>query len=330
MDPGACSFTFPDTNTVEITCTNDVDNSSVIPSSLLNSSYFSNVTRIEFNPPLTALPSYLCSLPSREIDLSYQSFTTLTSETFPCLDSFTKVTLSHNDITSVNMPSGNFTTLSYLDLSSNRLINLPYSILIPSPSSLRLLDLRNNSIVSIDLFLQTLQNITVLLDDNPINSSSIINPQNVTIPWNNNSTSTANITYPSTITNSTYIFNDATILTAGACTQNAVLTYRNILRATFSNILLDCTCASINLKEIFLRTGSNILNSFNCSNTDNAETYSALTMSSCGSSALNFTTGLCYNESLQVCFTFLKKISLEKLDKNIRINALIFNYLYML
>jgi len=207
------------------------------------------------------------------------------------------------------MKSGNFTNLNYLDLSSNRLTTIPYSILIPTPSSLRYLDLRNNSITSIDLFLYTLKDITVNLGDNPINSTSIINPQNITLPSGNNTNSTVNITLPSSVTSSTYIFNDQTALTAGTCTLNTVLAYLNILRLTYNNVLLNCTCASITLKEIFLRGGSIITNTFNCSNGTTAANFDVLTMSSCASTALNFSMGLCYNESLQVCSIFLKNLS---------------------
>ena len=191
MNPGACFFTFSNTSAVRIRCTSDISASSTIPSASLSTTYFSSVTVIDLTPPISSLPPYLCSLPSHEIDLSYQAFTTLTNQTFPCLDWFHKVNLAHNNLASVNMPSGNFTTLSYLDLSSNRLTTLPYSILTPTPSSLRYLDLRNNLITSIDLFLYTLRNITVDLRGNPINSSSIINPQNVTLPSGNNTNSTA-------------------------------------------------------------------------------------------------------------------------------------------
>jgi len=309
MNPGACFFTFLSTTVARIQCTNDISSSSTIPSTLLNTTYFSNITTIDFPTSISSLPSYLCSLPSRQIDLSYQSFTTLDNAVFPCLDWFYKVTLSHNNISSVNMASGNFTNLNYLDLSSNRLTTLPYSILTPTPSSLRYLDLRNNSITSIDLFLYTLKNITVDLRDNPINSSSIINPQNVTLPSGNSTNSTATITFPSSVTSSTYIFNDQTALTAGTCTRAAVLEYLGILQMTYNNILLDCTCASINLEEIFIRGGGNIANSFNCSNGTSAANFAALTMASCGSAALNFTAGLCYNESLQVCSIFLKNFS---------------------
>lgn len=309
MHPGACFFTFSNPVTVQIKCTNDISNSSTIPSALLSSNYFSNITRVNFTPPISSLPPYLCSLPSHEINLSFESFTTLSDATFPCLDWFYKVTLAYNQLTSVNMSSGNFTNLTILDLSSNRLTKIPYSILIPTPSSLRYLDLRNNSITSIDLFLYTLKNITVDLRDNPINSSSIINPQNITLPTGNNTNSTVNIILPSSVTNSTYIFNDQTALTAGTCNLNTVLAYRDTLQSMYNNVVLDCSCASINLKQIFLRSGSDITDSFNCSNGTTAANFYTLTMSSCGKTALNFSTGLCYNESLQVCSILLKNLS---------------------
>ncbi|CAF2103953.1 unnamed protein product [Rotaria magnacalcarata] len=300
MTPGACFFTFSNLSTVRIICTNDTSNSSTIPNELLSSNYFSNITRIDFGRSISSLPSYLCSLPSGNIDLSFQSFTTLTDETFPCLDSFRSVILNNNQLTNVTMKSGNFTNLVSLDLSSNGLREIPYSILTPTPSSLRFLDLRNNSINSIDLFLYTLKNITVDLRDNPINSSTIINPKNVTLSQQNNTNSPANITFPIAISNSTYILNDQAALTAGTCNSYAVLVYRNALRSTYNNILLDCTCASINLKQIFLRSQSNILDDFNCSNGSLVESFNNLTILSCESTALNFATGLCYTESLQI------------------------------
>jgi hypothetical protein len=306
MNPGACFFTFFNSTSARIKCTTDLSNSSTIPSDLLSSTYFSGITHIDFTYSISSLPSYLCTLPSRSIDLSFQSFTTLSDATFPCLDWFHTVSLAYNQLTSVNMSSGNFTNLNSLDLSSNRLTQLPYSILTPTPSSLRYLDLRNNSITSIDLFLYTLKNITVDLRDNPINTSSIIDPQNVTLPSGYNITSTINITFSSSVTNSTYIFNDQTALTAGTCDANAILMYRDILRSTFNNVLLDCSCASITVKEIFLRSGLNVTDDFNCTNGTSAASFYNLTMSSCGSSALNFSTGLCYNASLQVCSIFSK------------------------
>lgn len=309
MNPGACFFTFSNINTVLIKCTNDTSGSSTIPTTLLSTTYFSNVTRIDFTVLISSLPSYLCSLPSGEIDLSYEAFTTLSDQTFPCLDSFRKVTLSNNQITSVNMASGNFTNLTILDLSSNLLTVLPYSILHPTPTSLRFLDLRNNSITSIDLFYYTLKNITIDLRDNPINSSSIINSQNITISSGNNTNSTVSVILPSSVTNSTYIFNDQTALTAGTCNLNTVLAYKVILQSIYNNVVLDCSCASINLKEIFVRGGSNITDSFTCSNGTSATNFYTLTISSCASSALNFSNGLCYNESLQVCLIFLKDLN---------------------
>lgn len=336
MNPGACYFAFSNSSTVRIQCTSDISASSSIPSALLSTTYFSNITIIDFGTAISALPRYLCSLPSREINLSYQAFTTLTNETFPCLDSFTKVTLAHNNLATVNMPTGNFTNLAYLDLSSNRFTSIPYSILRPTPSSLRYLDLRNNSITSIDLpFLSESKNITVDLRDNPVNNSAnIINPQNVTLPIMNNTNSTVIIIPPTSTSNSTYIFNDQTALTAGTCNRDAVLAYRNIIRMIFSDVVLDCSCASINLKGIFQRIGSSITNSFNCSAGTTAANFATLTMSSCASTALNFTNGLCYNESLQVCWKPCKCFNRRKTPKDSDENRLVqsvnTDYIYLI
>ena len=301
MNPGLCFFNFSNSTSVRIKCTTDLSSSSTIPSDLLSSIYLSNITHIDFTYSISSLPSYLCSLPSRNIDLSFQSFTILSDATFPCLDWFHTVKLSYNQLTSVNMANGNFTNLNSLDLSSNYLTVLPYSILHPTPTSLRFLNLRNNSITFIDLFFYTLKNITIDLRDNPINTSSIINSQNVTLIPENNTTSTLNVTFPSSVTNSTYVFNDQTALTAGTCNIIAILNFRDVLRSTFNNILLDCTCASLTIRDIFLRSGSNITDYFNCSNPSTAASFYTLTTLTCGSATLNFTSGLCYNESLQVC-----------------------------
>lgn len=266
----------------------------------MQSNYFANVSRVEFGRRVSTLPNYVCSLPSRRIDLSYQSFTTLSDATFPCLNTFRVVSLSNNVLTSVNIAQSNFTTLTSLDLSSNRLTELPYSIINRTPNSLRFLDLRNNSITSIDLFLYTLKNITIDLRDNPINTSSIINPFNISLSAINTTNPSVNLTLPLTTNNGIYTFNDQTALTAGACNRYTVLALRNTLALT-SNVQLDCSCASINLKQIFLRNASNITDDFTCINGTNATSFYALTMQSCGSAALNFTSGLCYNESLQVC-----------------------------
>jgi hypothetical protein len=211
------------------------------------------------------------------------------------------------------MASGNFTQLTTLDLSSNRLTTIPYSILTPTPSSLRYLDLRNNSITSIDVFLYTLKNITVDLRDNPINSP-IINPQNVTFPSGNNTNLTVTLIVPSSVSNSTYIFNDQTALTAGTCTRDAVLTFLDQLQLSYYDVVLDCTCASVNLEVVFARIGYVITDDFNCTNGTTAANFANLTISSCGTAAVNFSTGLCANTSLQVCSIFLKNLNEEKFN----------------
>ncbi|CAF3498111.1 unnamed protein product [Rotaria socialis] len=296
MNPGACFFSFSNKTKMSIQCTNDTsDSSSKIPTSLLSSSYMANITRIIFPSLISSLPFYLCSLPSRQIDLSSETFTTLTDATFPCLDSFNTVDLAFNQITSVAMSNGNFKSLTSLDLSSNRLTALPYSILTPSPTSLRYLDLRNNSLTSIDLFIYTLKNITINLDNNPINSSSVINPQNVTISSILNST--ANITFPSTVSNITLIIQDSIALTNATCDNfQALKAYLSSLQSTFSAVLLACTCASINLKQIYAQNGRNITDDYKCSNSEDTNNFYALNVSSCLNSP-DYQAGLCANQS---------------------------------
>jgi hypothetical protein len=284
---------------MNIISTNDTSNTlSRIPETLLSTTYMSGIERVIFPSPISSLPTYLCYLPSGIIDLSYQAFTTLTDVTFPCLDLFNKVILSFNQLTSVNMSSGNFQNLSYLDLSSNMLTSLPYSILRPTPSSLRYLDLRNNSITNIDLFIYTLKNITVYLDNNPINSSNINNPNNVTL---DNSTSTVNISYPSSVTNSSIIIQDTTVGSFIACASfNSIRSFLLNLRSASSSVLLLCTCASFSLKQLYQANGLNITNDFNCSVATQQQRFLSFTNISCPN-ATQFPTTLC-NAIIQVCF----------------------------
>jgi Leucine-rich repeat (LRR) protein len=273
----------------------------------------SNITIVTYPSPISSLPSYLCALPSHQIDLSYQDFTTLTDATFPCLDSFNQVILSYNQITSVNMTNGNFTNLTILDLSSNLLTTLPYSILRPTPTSLRYLNLANNSITSIDLFLYTLKNITVNLNGNPINSSNIINPENATLA--SNTSSTVNITFPPSVTTSIIIIQDTTAAILFACSSFAAI--RSFLlnfRSATTRIFLECTCASYSLKELYQENGANILSDFGCSNPKQQLTYESLTNGSCAN-VINFQTESC-NAPVQVCllmFNFLIEIINESI-----------------
>ena len=286
MSPGACFFIFTNTTTVNIQCTNDTSNTqSTIPTSLLTNSYLANINSVSYPTLLSSFPTYLCALPSKQIDLSYQAFTTLSDATFPCLDSFTKISLAHNQITSVSISNGNFQNLTSLDLSSNLLTSLPYSILTPTPTSLRYLDLRNNSITSIDLFVYTLKNITVNLDNNPINSSSIINPTNATLTGNG--TSSVNITFPSSVTNTTTVVQDSTVASLFLCGASFPLIQSALsnLQKTANAVLL-CTCKSYGLIQLYIAHGANILDTFTCSNTADAQSFANLTNITCSNEPL--------------------------------------------
>ncbi|CAF2795365.1 unnamed protein product [Rotaria sp. Silwood2] len=323
MNPGACYFSFSNNTSMMIGCTNDTSNSlSRIPTNLFSSSYMSSITRITFPSPISSLPSYICSLPSREIDLSFQVFTTLNDATFPCLDSFRIINLSFNQLTSVTMTNGNLKNLTSLDLSSNKLTSLPYSILNPTPTSLRYLDLRNNSINYIDLFIFTLKNITINLSNNPINSSNIINPQNITLT--NNDTSTVNITLPVTVTNSTITITDFIAFEYGLCNSfQSLRNYLLTLQSQVSRLLLECTCASINLKQIYQQNGYRVTNDFPCSNTSAVASFDALNMTYCPN-ATNFQSGLCTNNSSEpLSTTIAPSLQSNNGDSNSSSTALI-------
>ena len=286
---------------MSIRCVNDTPYSFPrLPEDLLISDYMTNITRVTLASPMSVLPEYLCSLPSRVIDLSFQQFTTLTPATFPCLDYFRTVNLASNMMTSVNMPSGNFTNLLSLDLSSNSLTSIPSSILRPSPSSLSFLDLRYNSITAIDLLLYTLRNITVNLDGNPINNQTIVNPSNITVPAisANDTGSRANLTLPPTAAAQPLILNDAAISTARVCTSAGVEAYIALTGFSNASIRLDCTCASISLKVLYESNGTRITDRFTCTNGTSAVNFTALTLSSCPN-ALNLTVG-CLDPTLIV------------------------------
>lgn len=286
-------------------CNIEVSNSnSRMPGELANSSYITNITNVIFPNRTSLLPSYLCSLPSKEINLNDQAFTTLTAATFPCLDWFTKVTLARNQITSVNMPNGNFQSLTTLDLSSNALSGIPYSILRPSPSSLRILDLRNNSLNAVDLFLYTLKNITVYLDNNPINRSIIINPENIIV--DPNSTSTINIIWPPGTTDIAIVLNDAYVLGIGKCPYITSFQYLKTV-PSFERATIRCTCLSFGLKELYQANGSNIIDYWNCSDPRETQNFLSLNRTNC-SSAIVFSTAPCDQVCLFIVILFMEMI----------------------
>ena len=261
-----------------------------LPNDSVINDYLATVTRVTLPTPISVLPPSLCSLPSREIDLSNQQFTTLSPATFPCLDQFRKVNLAFNRLSSVNEPTGNFTNLILLDLSNNNLTSLPYSLLRPTPSSLSNLDLRNNSISAIDLFLYTLKNISVNLDGNPINNLTIINPQNVSIPISasNDSTSGVNVTLPLTLNGQSFILSDQVASAARFCTPAGVEAFLAARKLANASVQLDCSCASISLRMAYTSNGTSIIDRFTCINGTSPAIFTGLTSSGCPG-ALNLT-----------------------------------------
>jgi hypothetical protein len=183
------------------------------------------------------------------------------------------------------MATGDFHTLATLNLSSNLLTSLPYSILRPTPSSLRYLDLRNNSISSIDLYVYTLKNITVNLDNNPINSSSITNPQGGTL--SGNGTSSVTVIYPSSVTNTTYIIQDSTVASLFPCGASFSLIQSTLayIHTTIKALLL-CTCQSYALSQLYTANGFSITKTFSCSNASSSATFASLNNVTCANETL--------------------------------------------
>ena len=273
---------------MSIRCTNDTQMDTMsIPDDLLSTSYMSTITRVTLVSPMSRLANFLCSLPSRVIDLSGQTFTSLTDATFPCLDQFTEVILSGNQISSVGITTGNFTRLTRLDLSSNLLTSIPNSIMTPTPNSLNTLNLQNNSIQQIDLFLYTVRNMSILLDGNPINSSAIINPMNVTLPDLAGQTTNpaANLIFPQSVTSSVLVLNDDLAFTALACSADKIENFAATMRLSFSEVRLDCSCASIYIKELYENSTSTINEQFNCSEGSTFTTFTTLSLANCSNSS---------------------------------------------
>jgi Leucine-rich repeat (LRR) protein len=296
MSPGQCVFTFYNTTSMRIRCTSDVpSNLTSLPETLWANSYFRQITRIDFGRRIASLPLFACSLPSRRIDLTGQAFTVLNESTFPCLDRFESVNMAYNNLTSINLPQ-TLEILRSLDLSYNSLTTLPYSLLQRLPPNLNSLDLSGNSITSIDTILFTLRNIRIDLRNNRVDKTSLTNLQNrILLSWNASQPPFQIVLDPA----GEFVLNDRMGLVAGACTPSSILTLRDALQSS-DDVRLDCSCASINLKEIFRRAGSNILDNFTCSSEGDPERFNTLSIATCSETALNFATGLCLNESLKV------------------------------
>lgn len=249
--------------------------------------YLDNIIRVVLTPSMSTLPSYLCTLPSREIDLSSQNFISLTDSTFSCLDTYRKVHFPFNQISSVRTSTGNFSTLEWLDLSSNNLTEIPVTLLRPSPSSLRYLDLRNNSIRQLDLVLFTLRNITVLLDNNPISSTNYTNNANVTITEFvvNGTASGTNVSISLNLTNTFFVVNDQQMLRVRSCTPDSIRVTVAALSMFSGTPQLDCSCASIRIKLIFNRNGTRITDTYNCSSATQTDIFNGLTLVNCPEAA---------------------------------------------
>ncbi|CAF1446780.1 unnamed protein product, partial [Didymodactylos carnosus] len=283
---GYCLFNLVSINEAAVQCTNDT-NPITIPNDLTG--YFTNVTKLDFtNFSLSTLPAYVCSLKLTQIDLSNQLFTQLTDSTFPCLDQFQYISLADNNINTVSITNNNFATLTTLDLSGNDLVAPPYTLL-SSSLPLKNINLQDNLITSMDLWLYAFGS-SIDLTDNPM-TNTITNYQNITL---SSSVSIAsNISLPS----STFIIDDSISAMYGICNVTNIPLFRSFLQALDQSstvtILVNCTCASIHLKNLY----PNITNDFSCSNSSDNNTFLNLQSYNCTNTNV-ITTGLCTFQNL--------------------------------
>ena len=308
---GACFCTFDTTTTMSVRClSGTVDSSLRWDNQTFPAGYLDNITRVNLIPLMSRLPSYLCTLPSREIDLRSLNFNSLTDATFSCLDTYQKVHLPFNQISSVQTSTGNFNTLEWLDLSSNNLTEIPVTLLRPSPSSLRYLDLRNNSIRQLDLILFTLRNITVLLDNNLINSTDYTNNANVTVTEfvTNSTVSGTNLSISLNLTNTFFTINDQQMLLARSCTPSSIRATVAALSIFSGSPRLDCSCASIRIKLIFDQNGTRLTDTYTCRFATETDIFNGLTLANCSTAA-----------DISVCVSATYSVSFfDKKQKNFR------------
>ncbi|CAF0848884.1 unnamed protein product [Didymodactylos carnosus] len=285
---GHCLFSIKSLTEAIISCTNDT-NPIIIPDDIKH--YLNNETIIKFlDSSISTLPSDLCTLPPRQIDLSNQLFTVIDRSTFPCLDWFQTISLSNNDISIVNVTNNNFLNLTTLDLSDNQLTMIPYTLLSQSRTSLRNFDLHNNYIDAMDLWLYTF-GISIDLTGNPMNNS-IKNYQNTPLSRSANRDSNISLSL------STFVINDTVAVKYGTCNDTTFPFFRTVLDAldqSSAMILLSCGCESINLKIEYTHMNySNITDYFNCTIQEERETFLSLMLNNCPGTN-NFTNGLCTN-----------------------------------
>lgn len=314
-----CLFTFFAGGTqASVNCLKESVELTHISPSILNNTYFQTITQVSVanRSSFSQLPVYLCSLPSKSIDLSNQSFTTLNNQTFPCGSDSTLqiIDWSNNRINTVDVKYNNWLSIV---LTANNLSVFPYTLFNvaanirsardASTEARRTLLLQSNRLTKFDLFLYTYANTNIDLRNNPfINNSngfnSIENVLNQSLTFGTIST---NISFPGAMR---FLINDILPQDYNACSNSRTLNYLiDILSRIISNgvtVEIECQCSSFYIKEYYKRynASTNITNRFRCSNrsTLTATAFENLLENDCLASLAQSSRRLCSFARLQV------------------------------
>ncbi|CAF4608268.1 unnamed protein product, partial [Rotaria sp. Silwood2] len=317
MNNSYCLFTFyTGGERASIDCINESSTLSEISTMILNNAYFKNITKISINNQnsLSQLPVYLCSLPSNSVDLSNQSFYVLNSTTFPCSSNTTvqNINLAYNKINTVGLTLSNWLLI---DLTSNNLTQLPYSLLRSNQNSIssrqlskRTLLLSSNQLYQFDLFAYTYADTYINLENNPffipINGYHTINN------YEKQSLLNGPISTSVILTNQMrFLFNDQIAQNYNACESkslNYLIDIFERIKTNNSTVEIECQCSSIYIKEYFrlYNSSGKITNRFSCSNISSLTVtqFEALTETDCLSNITLSSSGLCQFARLEVIF----------------------------
>ena len=275
-----CLFTFYiGGKRVSIDCLNGSSALTEISLSILNNIYFQNITQVSINnqSSFSQLPAYLCSLPSMSIDLSNQSFLILDQNTFPCLTNTTlqSIDLSYNPISIVNLTLSNWLLI---DLTSNNLTQLPYTLLNSNSSatSIRQLSQRNlllplNRLTQLDLFVYTYANTQINLRNNPF--AQTINGYHILTNYQNESLRRGPISTSVTLpVQMRFLLNDLIAQNYNTCdvqSLNYLLSVFQRMKNDNMTVEIQCDCSTIYIKEYFrlFNATEKLTDRFSCSNT---------------------------------------------------------------
>ena len=289
-----------------------------ITSSIFNNLYFQNITQISLTNANTfsQLPIYLCSLPSTEIDLSNQSFVILDRNTFPCFLNTTlrTINLSSNQISTVNLT---FSTWLLINLSSNNLTQLPYTLLNSNTSinslrqsiTQRTLLLQFNRLTQFDLFAYTYSNTYLNLRNNPfsrINTGYHIlnNVQRQSL----RSGTMSNVSLPNDMR---FLLDDQIAQNYGTCdSQSLRYLFEIFQRMKIDGVTIEiqCDCSTIYVKiywYLLNTTAERITTRFPCSNTSSltSQQFESLIESTCLANLTVSTNKLCQFARIEVIET---------------------------